>query len=1364
MAGLYRFFMKGNRIIISLLLVFISAATAMAQKDTLRVLAIGNSFSMDAVEQNLHELGEADGVVLIIGDMYIGGCSLERHYKNSVNNAADYEYCKITADGKKTRTPKTTLETALADEKWDCVTFQQVSQLSGFRASFDPYLGRLLAYVKERVPSDVKFYWHQTWAYAPNAVHDGFVNYGRNQGTMYEAIADASKKVCEDYGFSVIPTGTAIQNLRNTYVEENVTRDGFHLNHTVGRYTAACTWYEALTGRSVVGNSFVTKYVWPDQAPAAQASAHAAVQNPFERTKLSFVRPDANYDEAKVPEYTLPDPLVCTDGKKVKNAKQWYEKRRPELLSLFETEMFGKAPGRPEDLHFKLLKETKNALGGKATFKEVGIYFTEDEKQFICLLVVVPNDAKGPVPAFLGINFMGNHATTYDEAVSMIEKGEYSRFGRFELMPRGENAHRWPYETILDRGYAVATFYRNDIDPDWDDSFTNGVHPLFYKKGQTYPEMDEWGTIGAWAWGMSRALDYLETDADIDATRVVSIGHSRLGKTAIWAGALDTRFAMVVSNDSGCGGAAISRRAVGETLEVINNAFPHWFCGNFKKYNRNESSLPFDQHELLALIAPRPLCVASADQDLWADPAGEKLAAEEAAKVYEFLGCQKDKVNYHVRPGDHNILEYDWQYYLDMADKYLGSPKEITSAGIAPDAKNVWIDFSRDFALNEVPQSVPAKIAVDSKYWLWVNGKAVVFEGGLKRGPAPDASYYDVVDLAPYLKAGNNNIKVLQWYFGKEGFSHKSSGAPAFLFDAPSIGIVSDENWMCRVNTAYGTAPEPLPNYRLPESNIRYDATAMPASWTGAVAVTPHLGPMLERPIPQWKNYGVKPVKFEITHGADTDTLVARLPYNMQMTPVLDIKDNVGGNLVQIQTDHSFTAGTNNIRAEYVTTKGSQTYESYGWMNGDKLIVIVPKNVKVTGLAYRETGYDTAPEGTFVCDDEFFNTFWKKGLRTLYVNMRDTFFDCPERERAQWWGDAVVLMGECFYTYSTSVHALMSKAIHELAAWQKPDGGLFSPVPAGNYDSELPAQMLASVGRYGFWNYYMNTGDRQTIQDVYPAVKKYLSVWEQDSTGLTAYRKAGWNWGDWGDERDMRLIYAGWHHIALEGAANMADLLGYKQDAMLYRAKMAEVKDAFNACWNGNAYRHPEYDGLTDDRVQALAVVSGIASKDKYQAILETLKKEEHASPYMEKYVMEALFEMGYGDYALERTKKRFSFMVLHPEFNTLFEGWGVGKQGFGGGTVNHAWSGGSITVIANKLLGIYPVASGYSEFVVKPVDNLFKTYSITFPTVKGTVGLSCEDGKKWTVDVPEGSVAHVTLPCLAETVDLEGGHYTFSY
>ena len=380
-----------------------------------------------------------------------------------------------------------------------------------------------------------------------------------------------------------------------------------------------------------------------------------------------------NYDESKVPDFELPDPLVTLSGDAVVDDATWREVRRPEILGLFEQHVYGKSPERPEHVAFEVTSSVEDALDGKALRKEVTIWFQDEEQgPSMSLLMYLPK-SRGPVPAFLGLNFGGNHSISDDPGITLNTGWFRNRPDRGYVehrateQTRGSAASRWPIEMIVDRGYAVCTIYYGDIDPDFDDGFENGIHPLFDEETGDNRDPEVWGSIAAWAWGLSRGLDYLERDDDVDAARVAVLGHSRLGKTSLWAGAQDERFALVISNDSGCGGAALSRRRFGETVNRINTSFPHWFCDGFNQYNNNENALPVDQHMLIALMAPRPAYIASAVEDEWADPRGEFLSGFHATPVYRLFGKEgleessdpgvdeprnSGSIGYHVRAGD----------------------------------------------------------------------------------------------------------------------------------------------------------------------------------------------------------------------------------------------------------------------------------------------------------------------------------------------------------------------------------------------------------------------------------------------------------------------------------------------------------------------------------------------------------------------------------------------------------------------------------------------------------------------------------------------------------------------------------------
>ncbi|WP_346860950.1 hypothetical protein [uncultured Draconibacterium sp.] len=405
---------------------------------------------------------------------------------------------------------------------------------------------------------------------------------------------------------------------------------------------------------------------------------------------FAFAQYTPNYDENKVPVFKLPDPLKTFNGKKVKSVKKWETKRRPELLDFFTQNMYGEVPGELKITSYDVLEQSNNALNGKAIRKQIDLSFRKDNNllDFTILMYLPKNTEK--VPLFLAYNFYGNHTITNEADIIISEAwaADYPSFGiinnQLTEQSRGVRANRWPVEKMIDAGYGLAVIYYGEVDPDKDD-LSDGIQPFFYVDDQHQPADNEWGSIAAWAWGLSRAMDYFEMDEQVDASKVIVFGHSRLGKTSLWAGASDTRFAGVISNNSGCGGAALSKRRVGETIWRINRSFPYWFCPNFKNYSKNEEALPVDQHELIALIAPRPVYVASAEEDQWADPKGEFLAALYASPVYKLYGKKgitqnempevnqpiQNTVAYHIRTGKHDVTDFDWEQYIKWANTFI---------------------------------------------------------------------------------------------------------------------------------------------------------------------------------------------------------------------------------------------------------------------------------------------------------------------------------------------------------------------------------------------------------------------------------------------------------------------------------------------------------------------------------------------------------------------------------------------------------------------------------------------------------------------------------------------------------------------
>lgn len=670
---------------------------------------------------------------------------------------------------------------------------------------------------------------------------------------------------------------------------------------------------------------------------------------------------------------------------------------------------------------------------------------------------------------------------------------------------------------------------------------------------------------------------------------------------------------------------------------------------------------------------------------------------------------------------------------------------------------DTWLCFRKEILVEDESdlKQVIARIAVDSKYWLYINGEIIVREGALKRSETRDSIYYDELDISKYLNVGENTIAVLVWYFGDTSFSHSSSGQGAFLFQA-RIGkeyIISDNTWKVKANPGY-IHDLWRPNNRLIEYNIYYDAALADNNWYRpeyddssweyasvlAPAGSPAWGTLIPRSIPQFKfsENIIEYVNMDDYRGHITaygEVLEMILPYNAQLVPYFKIVAPEEGMKITIKTDTYTDINGDSIRYQYLTKNGIQEFEGLAWLNGEKVYYEIPEGIKIISLGYRETGYDSEMVGAFESDDEFLNKLWQMSRRTSYVNMRDSYMDCPNRERAQWTADMNLGMLQSLYSLDTNANALYEKGVRTIVGWRF-GTHLLTVVPITGSHLHLPTQNLAGI--YSTYEYYRYTGNKKILEDAYAAYRDYLDIWTINEKKNSVDRTESygvWEWGDSSSEKDYKGLETMWYYIALDNVGKMAKILGYTEDYNVISERLTKVNEIIDKHWTKKGYKFTN-DNFIDERVNTLAVISGIADTEKYDVIKRLLTKNYQATPYMEYYCLEALCKMGYITDAQERMKDRYDEMVNGEEAgSTLWEHWTLET-----GTKNHTWSGGPLVIMSKYFAGIEPLDVGYNRIFIKPQFGTLNSIFSKVCTIKGDILLRAErneSGIKILINVP---------------------------
>lgn len=659
-----------------------------------------------------------------------------------------------------------------------------------------------------------------------------------------------------------------------------------------------------------------------------------------------------------------------------------------------------------------------------------------------------------------------------------------------------------------------------------------------------------------------------------------------------------------------------------------------------------------------------------------------------------------------------------------------------------------YVAFRKTFTLDSDPGTATAYVSAESKYFMWVNGELTVYDGSPKRGPTPYDSYYDTVEVTG-LQEGENTLAFLVAYNGRSSDSSIDAAQAlgegdtqgGFLFEMEAGGqtIRSDSSFKVKRLTEYknrlllGTD---YPNYdqasMLGERDVYYDARDSvgdytspdfdDSDWDSATLVAnpgslpfgdlyDSLTPLIAfGEITDFED----PEGYVGTEFSEDTTVTFDLPENMQFSAYFELEAEAGKTITYYtDTFQIGTTGSYSFKDTYVTAEGEQAYESYPWRSGAQLILELEAGIMITRIGYRASGYASENTGSFTSSDEDLNTLWQKCENTLEICMRDGFMDCPDRERGPYMGDATVQMDNVYYSLDTDALALIKKSVLNCVTWTGTDGLIPSRAPSSK-PHEIPVQSLAFAG--SAYRYVLYSGDTETGYWYYQDLINYLGVWEMQSNGMPETRDGEWDWTDWGSGIDKEVIQICWYYYALQNALDLAEILGETGDAEFLTGRMETIRENFDGLYRqDDGYRS---DDTPDDRANAMAVLCGLADEDDYDLVLSVLTSVYQASPYMEKYILEALCMMGEYETAYSRMLYRYGDMIESSD-TTVWELFTRDE-----GTNNHGWSGGPLLIMSKYFAGIAPTEAGYESYEIVP-QNLFSSLEANVETVKGDISIS---------------------------------------